>query len=360
MKDLDFPIYKTKRPNSKVESYDLNSVEDRKRYFTNKVGQEISELKEYMRDNTFICYLLGKKQAGKGTYTKLLAEVFGSDIIKHISVGDLVRDLDDIESNQEKKDDLRKYLEENYRGYISIDEIFEALKNRSTKTILPTEFALTLLKREISKHPECNLFIDGFPRTMDQVSYSLYFRELINHRDDPDIFVMIDVPEALINERIKGRRSCPLCNTSRQLFLLPTKRVRYNDLSKEFYLECDNPECKPVKMLAKEGDELGVEIMRDRLESDEKLIHQTYEMHGIPKILLRSSVPVDKVDEYCDDYEITQIHEYSVDEKGNIKTNLKDWIFDDDDGIPSKTLVGSAVALAFIDQLHKILVKKEI
>jgi len=48
------------------------------------------------------------------------------------------------------------------------------LKAATPKTLLPTELILALVKREIAKRPRKTLFIDGFPRDMDQVSYSLF------------------------------------------------------------------------------------------------------------------------------------------------------------------------------------------
>ena len=58
-------------------------------------------------------------------------------------------------------------------------------------------------------------------------------------------------------------------------------------------------------MIAKEGDEFGIAPIKDRLQTDEKLIKQAFALYGIPKILLRNSVPVKKVKVCVDDYEIT-------------------------------------------------------
>ena len=178
MKGLDFPMPNTKTRSGR-DSYDLSDPAERQVYFQDKIGKEIADLKDYMRDNTFIVYILGKKQAGKGTFTKLLAEIFGSDMIKHLSVGDIVRAADEIKNDPVERQALEEYLKANYRGFIPINDAIEAFMNRSTAHLLPTEFILALVKREIEKAGRRNLFIDGFPRNMDQVTYSLYFRELI-------------------------------------------------------------------------------------------------------------------------------------------------------------------------------------
>src|SRR3990167_9986131 len=195
-----FPVIKTKVPNPD-KKFDLNDPKDRKEYFGAKAGEEIKKLKKYFASNTFVAYLLGKKSSGKGTYTKLMAEIFGADKIGHISVGDLVRETHKIIEDPKERKELMKYLSEHYRGYISIDDAIDALIGKNQKVLLPTEFILALIKREIDKRGRKTIFLDGFPRDLDQIQYSLYFRDLINYRMDPDIFVAISIPETVIDER---------------------------------------------------------------------------------------------------------------------------------------------------------------
>ena len=143
----------------------------------------------------------------------MFREIVGEDLAVHISVGDIVREVEEEIKDEGKKQELLEYLKKNYRGYIPLEETFEALSSRSTKTLLPTEFILALTKREIDKHPKKTLFIDGFPRNLDQISYSLFFRDLAGYRYDPDIFILVDVPEAVIEKRIQYRVVCPVCQT---------------------------------------------------------------------------------------------------------------------------------------------------
>ncbi|HLN18835.1 MAG TPA: hypothetical protein VK255_01550, partial [Patescibacteria group bacterium] len=89
------------------KKFDLSDPEERKKYFEAKAGGEIAKLKKYFDEGkTFITYLLGKKNAGKGTYTKLMAEIFGKDKIGHISVGDIVRDVHSAMEDETKKEEL--------------------------------------------------------------------------------------------------------------------------------------------------------------------------------------------------------------------------------------------------------------
>ena len=352
---MEFPLFKTKDENIK-KRFDLTDSSQRKEYFELKAGREIEKLRDYLKNNTFIAYLLGKKNSGKGTYAKMFKEIVDPERIEHFSIGDMVRSFDSVIADKEKRKELIEFLEKNYRGFMPLDKVIEAMEKRSTKTLLPSELILALAKREIAKRGRKDLFIDGFPREMDQVSYSLFFRDLIDYREDPDIFVLIDVPESVIDERIKYRVVCPRCHTSRNLKLLPTKYVEYDKETKKFYLLCDNPECERVRMVSKEGDNLGIEAIKERLEKDDKLIKLAFSLQGIPKILLRNSVPVDKAKEYVDDYEITPEYIYSWNEKENkVEISERPWQVKDDNGVPSFSLMPPPVVVSLIKQMVKAL-----
>jgi adenylate kinase family enzyme len=351
MKDLNFPLFKTKIDNS--PKFDLTDSAQRQEYFNLKAGEEIKKLRAYLEEgNTFIAYLLGKKNSGKGTYAKMLKEIVDKERIEHFSIGDMIREVDKELEDPQKKKELVDFLEKNYRGFMSLQDIISSLENRSTSKLLSSELILALAKREIRKRGRKALFIDGFPRELDQVSYSLFFRDLIEYRDDPDVLVLIDVPEKVIDERIKSRVICPLCQTSRSLKLLPTKKIEEEE--GKFYLKCDNSECSGPRMVTKEGDELGIEPIKDRLDLDEKLIKQAFSLHGIPKVLLRNSIPVADSEEYLDDYEITPEYVYSK-EGDDIGVKEKPWQVLDDEGEPSYSLMPPPVVVSLIKQLVKVL-----
>ena len=229
-----------------------------------------------------------------------------------------------------------------------------ALEGRDTRTLLPTEFILTLVKREIDRLPKKTLFIDGFPRDLNQVSYSLYFRDLINYRDDQDVFVLISIPETIIDERMKNRVVCPICNTPRSLKLLRTKEVGYDPATKEFYLICDNSECKGARMKAKEGDNMGIETIRERLKLDEGLIKRALNLYGIPKILLRNDVPANQAKDLFDDYELTPGYFYQLDKQGRPEVLEKPWIVKNEQGVDSYSLLAPPVVVSWIKQLVKV------
>lgn len=351
---MEFPIFKTKIEG--FSSFNLADPEERKKYFELKAGLEIKKLREYLKENSFVAYLLGKKNSGKGTYAKMFAEIFGQDKIEHFSIGDMVRSIDTELADPNKKKELIKFLEKNYRGALSLNAIIHDLENRDTKTLRPTELILALAKREIEKRKKKALFIDGFPRDLDQMNFALFFRDLIGYRDDPDIFILINVPEKVINERIKWRRVCPLCQTSRNLKLLPTSKIEYNETKKEFYLVCDSPGCQGVKMLSKEGDEFGIEPIKERLAIDADLMEKAFSLYGIPKILLRNSIPVDSAADCVDQYEITPEYYYEWDAQNKkVKITEKPWVIPDDEGIPSVSLLAAPVAVSLIKQMVEVL-----
>lgn len=351
---MEFPVFKTKIKGLN-RKFNLIDPEEQKEYFESKAGKEIEKLKEFLKKNTFIAYFLGKKNSGKGTYSKMFARLVGPEKIKHFSIGDMIRSVDEELADAKKKKELTAFLEKNYRGFKDLKEIISTLENRSTKTLLPTELILTLIKREIAAIGKKTLFLDGFPRDLGQIDFSLFFRDLIGYRDDPDVFILIDIPESVIDERIKWRRVCPQCKTSRNLKLFPTSKINYNKEKKEFHLLCDNPDCKNIVMEPKEGDEFGIEPIKARLKKDEELIQRASSLYGIPKVLLRNSVPADIAKDYIDDYEITP--EYVLEWDNNskkVKIKEKPWIIKDDKGIDSYSLLAQPVEVALIKQLVEI------
>jgi hypothetical protein len=108
-------------------------------------------------------------------------------------------------------------------------------------------------------------------------------------------------------------------------------------------------------MVAKEGDEQGIEPIRERLNKDELLIKQAMNLQGLPKILLRNSIPVDKIKEYTDDYEITPEFEYVLKGDGSIETKEKPWQVKDDEGNDVNSLMPPPVVVSLIKQLVKSL-----
>jgi len=349
--EKEFPIFKTKVAGV-TERYDLSTQQGRALYFEAKAGPEIQKLKEYFKDDTFVAYLLAKKSAGKGTYTKLMREIFG-DVIEHVSVGDTVRKVHGVlEQGGEEAGTFLKRLRERYRGYISFDEAVDALMGRTQDKLLPTEFTLAMLENEIDTLPRKTLFVDGFPRDLDQVSYALFFRSLVDYRQDPDVFVAIDVPEAVIDERMKYRVICPIDQTPRNTKLFVTEEVEYDEKEKQFYLLCDEHK---ERMVLKEGDAAGIESIRERIDRDQNLMDKMFGLHGVPKILIRNAVPVATAEECVDQYELTPEYGFVWNEKKKkVEIEEHPWTVKDDEGVEVYSLLAPAAALSLIKQLVRV------
>lgn len=353
---MAFPLFSTKVAGVN-KSFDLNDPAARKEYFAAKAGAEIAAIRSYLAAGTFVAYLVGKKNSGKGTYSKLFMEAVGADHVGHVSIGDIVRDVHASVETDEGKNALIAFLKKNYRGFHSVDETLDLITGRSQSSLISSELIVALIKYEISKRPKQAIFVDGFPRAHDQISASLYLKELIGYRDDPDFFVFLNVPDTIIDERIKYRVICPVCKTPRNLKLLATKDVDYDATSGAFSLLCDNPSCNKARMVPKEGDALGIEPIRDRLEVDNQIFQKLLTLHGIPKVYLRNSMPVNVADQYADPYELTPAYSYAKNADGTVKTIENRWVVKDDDGMDSYSLLPAAVTVSLIKQIAQVLKK---
>jgi len=360
MKGLSFPVFKTKTAGV-TQSFRLEDPVERRKYFELKAGAEIEKLREYLRTSTFVGILLGPKNSGKGTYTKLFMEAMGSeaDRVAHVSVGDIVRGVHKDFADPGGKERLMNFLKSRYRGFIPLDKFQDIVEGRDQKTHLPTEIILALIEREIDRIGRKAIFIDGFPRNLDQVSFSLYFRAIIGYRDDPDFFAFIDVPEAVIDERMKFRVVCPTCQSPRNTKLLRTRDAGYDYEKKEFYLLCDNPNCAGfanARMVSKEGDELGIEAIRGRIETEANVMKTIAELQGVPKVYLRNSIPAERAKDFVDDYEITPAYRYELDATtAEVKVIEEPWTVKDDGGVWSYSLLPAPVAVALIKQVAGVL-----
>lgn len=354
MNKSEFPIIGTKTKGV-TQVYDLTNPDSLNEYFQAKTGQEIEIIKKSLQKQNFIAFFVGKKNAGKGTYSKIFSNLIGKDKIVHLSVGDLVREVHADWDNYIKGPKGKK-LEVLYRGPLSFAEAVERFLGRSASTLLPSEFILAMLRVKFAELAGKSVFLDGFPREIDQISASLYFKEIVGRGSDKDMYVLIDIPDAVINERIKFRRICPKCQAPRNLKLLATPDVGFDEKTKDFYLMCENPNCNKAVMVAKEGDELGIEPIKDRLAKDQQIIDKAFTLSGIPIILLRNSVPINVADNNFDSYELTPSFSYEYDEATKtVKTNESPWTVEDNNGVKSYSLMPAPVVVALLKQMAKIL-----
>ena len=120
----NFPLFKTKSPKGSP-SFVLDDPLERRQYFDFKADREIEKLRDYLRKNSFVCFLVGPKNSGKGTYSKLFAEAVGPRYTRHISVGDVVRDAHKLLGGKKKDKELLEFLKKNKLFEIKFEDIDE-------------------------------------------------------------------------------------------------------------------------------------------------------------------------------------------------------------------------------------------
>ncbi len=141
-----------------------------------------------------IVILLGAPGSGKGTVAgKLAAE---NAHLKHVSSGDLLRGAvaKGTEAGKKAKD------------------FMEAGK------LVPDELIATMIKDVVAETSgDVTMLLDGFPRNLAQA-------KILEEMGAPvKSAVLIDVPDAMIQDRIAGRRTCPKCKAGYHIKNLPPK-----------------------------------------------------------------------------------------------------------------------------------------
>jgi len=336
--DIDTPLDLTKRA-------------DRHQYFHKRLGSDLERFKEIFAKYTFLAYWLAPKSAGKGTYIGLIKEIVGDDKFAQISVGDLVREFQQ-RYNAGQQKELEKELAPHYRGFMPLKEAMEATAVPDLQKTMPTEFVLALIKAKIDKLEGKIVFLDGFPRTEDQILYALVMRDLVAYRSDPDFFVLIHIPIQIIDDRFKYRRVCPKCGLSRNIHLLPTEKVEWDTQKNEPILICENPECNNQPLVAKQGDHLGVKGLENRLVKDYNLVQMAQNLHGIPKINLYNAVPADQAKDLVKDYELTPWFEFEY-KNGQVIRSTKPYsVFQDNKEYYS--LLAGPATVQFIRQILEV------
>ena len=156
-----------------------------------------------------IIVLMGAPGAGKGTQARLLQERLH---LPQISTGDIFRALKNAETPLARE--VRDIME---RGQL-----------------VPDELTIRLVKERTAQDDCRNGYIlDGFPRTPAQAA-SLNL--LAAEQGNEIIAVLIDVPFELLEKRMTGRRSCPVCGEIYNIYFQPPRNDNVCDLHPETQL----------------------------------------------------------------------------------------------------------------------------
>jgi len=141
-----------------------------------------------------IVILLGAPGSGKGTIAARLASEDAK--LKHVSSGDLLRGA--VAKGTPAGLEAKGYME---KGQLVPDALIATMIG---DVIAETKGDVTML-------------LDGFPRNVAQA-------EVLEKAGAPiRSVVLVDVPDAVIADRIAGRRTCPKCKAGYHVKALPPK-----------------------------------------------------------------------------------------------------------------------------------------
>ena len=156
-----------------------------------------------------IIVLMGAPGAGKGTQARLLQERLH---LPQISTGDIFRAL--------KHADTPLALE--------VRDIMERGQ------LVPDDLTIQVVK-ERTAQDDCKdgYILDGFPRTPAQAQS---LEKLAAEQGNHIIAVLIDVPLELLEQRMTGRRNCPVCNEIYNIYFKPPRNDNVCDLHPEIQL----------------------------------------------------------------------------------------------------------------------------
>jgi adenylate kinase len=143
-----------------------------------------------------IIVLMGAPGAGKGTQARLLQERRG---LPQISTGDMFRAM--------KK--AQTPLAEQLRAMLA------------SGALVPDDLTIRIVEERTSQ-PDCRdgYVLDGFPRTTAQAEM---LERLAGEQGKTLLAVLVDVPFEILEKRVTGRRSCPVCGEIYNVYFKPPK-----------------------------------------------------------------------------------------------------------------------------------------
>ena len=135
--------------------------------------------------------ILGAPGSGKGSMATLLQKEKG---VKHVSTGDILRQEIASQSALGKK----------VKAIIDAGDLVD--DNTMAEIISST----------LSKDKEATYLLDGFPRTLNQA-------KLLEEMSPVGSVIFLDVSAEIVTKRILGRRICPSCQATFNIFFSPPK-----------------------------------------------------------------------------------------------------------------------------------------
>jgi adenylate kinase len=138
-----------------------------------------------------ILVLLGPPGSGKGTQGVLLKNKLG---FEHISTGDMLR------AEVSKKSNLGLKAEEYMKQGL----------------LVPDDLIIAMIKNILIQAPNKNYVFDGFPRNVNQAEA---FETMLNTMGlQVDKVFYFDLDDDVIIKRLSGRRVCPKCSATYNIY----------------------------------------------------------------------------------------------------------------------------------------------
>ena len=192
-----------------------------------------------------VIVLLGPPGAGKSEQSRRLTERHS---IPAISTGDLLRD----------------HVRRGTPLGAQADSYMKAGQ------LVPDSLMNPILQDRLAQ-PDCagGFVLDGYPRTLAQAES---LDALLNHRGLPPHIILLDVPTERLLKLLTGRRVCPRCNRSYNIYFQPPK--------KEGVCDTDGT---PLVQRADDKEE----VIRRRLETYEKETQPVIEYYARQGRLVR-------------------------------------------------------------------------
>lgn len=143
--------------------------------------------------------LLGAPGVGKGTQAKQIVAAWG---IPQISTGDLLR--------------------ANVSGGTELGKKAKAIMDRGE--LVPDDLVNEMVADRLQQPDTANGYIlDGFPRTLGQAEWLDSYLAAQSGGSLPVVAVSIKVGYTQLLRRITGRRTCPVCKSTYNIYLQPPK-----------------------------------------------------------------------------------------------------------------------------------------
>lgn len=143
-----------------------------------------------------IIVIMGAPGAGKGTQARLIQEHHG---LVQISTGDMFRAMKD--ANTPLAEEVRSVM--------------------NSGKLVPDDVTIQVV-RERTNQEDCarGYLLDGFPRTTAQ---AVMLETLADEQTKKISAISIDVPLDILEKRLTGRRSCPVCGEIYNIHFKPPK-----------------------------------------------------------------------------------------------------------------------------------------